>query len=159
MIQILRRFSFQITSRHIQSGDGIARKNLRIIPSVGTSFPQTASSGKHRKPDAWRPILKVGGNSFESNWNRAADRRMRYNRAKSETTMNGCCFADFVQLRKHSERKLFDRGELQPHLSKGGRSNKLNTTKAPVMYCYMEHQARSRTMTGAFSISRTWREK
>ena len=75
MIQILRRFSFQITSRHIQSGDGIARKNLRIIPSVGTSFPQTASSGKHRKPDAWRPILKVGGNSFESNWNRAADRR------------------------------------------------------------------------------------
>ena len=24
------------------------------------------------------------------------------------------------------------------------------------MYCYMEHQARSRTMTGAFSISRTW---
>lgn len=27
--------------------------------------------------------------------------RMRYNRAKSETTMNGCCFADFVQISEH----------------------------------------------------------
>ena len=95
----------------------------------------------------------------ESNRNCQTDRRLGYNRSKVRKPWKHWCFADFVQLRKHSERKLFDRGELQPHLSKGGRSNKLNTTKAPVMYCYMEHQARSRTMTGAFSISRTWREK
>ena len=129
------------------------------LPRLGRASGErrTVFPGKQNQPAACipSPLLRIltmfskkttGGIENESNWDRAAHRRLSYNRDKSERLENtgvSLILSNFTSI----QAKLNDCGGLQPHIGKEDGSIKLNNRESPGI-ALRKSIAQSRTIPG-----------
>ena len=129
------------------------------LPRLGRASGErrTVFPGKQNQPALCipSPLLRIltmfskkttGGIENESNWDRAAHRRLSYNRDKSERLENtgvSLILSNFTSI----QAKLNDCGGLQPHIGKEDGSIKLNNRESPGI-ALRKSIAQSRTIPG-----------